>query len=135
MTFKVINFYPEYGEIELSNLLSDITFKMMLPIVDNKYVTSNISEITASDSYTEDRLKLAASAINISDVIALIDPEGLKFSLRIQRNKLLINSDWTQLPDVSLANVADWKTYRQTLRDISKQKGFPSEIVWPIAPQ
>ena len=135
MTFKVINFYPEYGEIELSNLLSDITFKMMLPIVDNKYVTSNISEITASDSYTEDRLKLAASAINISDVVALIDPEGLKFSLIIQRNKLLLDSDWTQLPDVSLPNVADWRTYRQTLRDVPKQTGFPTTIIWPIAPQ
>ena len=135
MTFKVINFYPKYGEIELSNLLSDITFKMMLPIVDNKYVTSNISEITASDSYTKDRLKLAASAINTSDVIALIDPEGLKFSSIIQRNKLLLDSDWTQLPDVSLPNVADWRIYRQTLRDVPKQTGFPTTIVWPIAPQ
>lgn len=135
MTFKVINFYPEYGEIELSDFLSDITFKIMLPIADSKYDTNTISAIISSDAHTEDRLKLAALATNVDEVAALIDPEGLKFSVKLQRDKLLLNSDWTQLPDVSLTNVADWRTYRQLLRDVSKQKGFPSEIIWPVAPQ
>ena len=38
--------------------------------------------------------------------------------LREIRNKLLEESDWTQSRDVTLSNDADWKTYRQALRDL-----------------
>ena len=40
--------------------------------------------------------------------------------LRTQRNILLSETDWTQSRDVTLSNDADWKTYRQELRDITK---------------
>jgi hypothetical protein len=51
------------------------------------------------------------------------------------RNELLSNSDWTQLFDVSVPNKADWATYRQALRDIPDQQGYPENVIWPIAPQ
>lgn len=50
------------------------------------------------------------------------------------RNILLLESDWTQLPDVTLANRAEWVTYRQALRDITDQPGFPNNIIWPVSP-
>jgi len=50
------------------------------------------------------------------------------------RNVLLLESDWTQLPDVTLANRAEWVTYRQALRDITDQPGFPNNIIWPVSP-
>ena len=40
--------------------------------------------------------------------------------LRDVRNQILAQSDWTQSRDVTLSNDADWKTYRQALRDITK---------------
>ena len=42
--------------------------------------------------------------------------------LRANRNARLINSDWTQLPDTKLTDSkkAEWVTYRQSLRDITK---------------
>ena len=49
------------------------------------------------------------------------------------RNQLLFNSDWTQLADAPV-NRAAWATYRQALRDISKQAGFPLGINWPEKP-
>ena len=55
-------------------------------------------------------------------------------SIRIQRNQLLEESDWTQSNDISLDNDADWKTYRQTLRDITKQSGFPTDVTFPTKP-
>ena len=50
-----------------------------------------------------------------------------------QRNALLANSDWTQLADVPLTAEmkAQWATYRQALRDITDQSGFPDQINWP----
>lgn len=53
-----------------------------------------------------------------------------------KRNALLADSDWTQLPDVPLSaeDKAAWAAYRQQLRDITDQPGFPNEIVWPVQP-
>ena len=52
--------------------------------------------------------------------------------IRSERNRLLTDSDWTQLPD-SPADKTAWATYRQQLRDITNQTD-PFNIVWPIAP-
>jgi hypothetical protein len=54
---------------------------------------------------------------------------------KTRRNRLLYETDWTQMPDVTLANKAAWATYRQALRDITKQSGFPENIIWPTPPQ
>ena len=43
-------------------------------------------------------------------------------------------SDWTQLPDVPLATKEAWAIYRQALRDITSQSGFPLNIEWPVEP-
>lgn len=51
------------------------------------------------------------------------------------RNDLLAGSDWTQLPDVPLDTKAAWAEYRQALRDITEQPGYPFDIVWPTPPQ
>ena len=40
--------------------------------------------------------------------------------LRIERNRRLAETDWTQSRDVILENDAEWKTYRQALRDLPK---------------
>ena len=47
--------------------------------------------------------------------------EELNF-LRQHRNKLLAESDWTVMPDspLSESTQTEWKTYRQSLRDITK---------------
>jgi hypothetical protein len=54
--------------------------------------------------------------------------------IQYQRDGLLANSDWTQLPDVTLSNKTEWATYRQELRDITKQTD-PFNIIWPTPPQ
>ena len=52
---------------------------------------------------------------------------------RFQRNTLLAASDWTQVADAPVDQAA-WATYRQALRDITSQEGFPEAITWPVAP-
>jgi hypothetical protein len=53
---------------------------------------------------------------------------------RAQRNQLLTASDWTQIADAPVDKAA-WATYRQELRDISAQEGFPWAVVWPTQPE
>ena len=52
-----------------------------------------------------------------------------------KRSKLLIESDWTQLPDVPLVTKLAWAEYRQLLRDITDQVGYPLNIIWPDKPE
>ena len=59
--------------------------------------------------------------------------EVLATAARDQRNALLTQSDWTQVADAPVDQAA-WATYRQALRDVPAQAGFPETIVWPIAP-
>lgn len=53
---------------------------------------------------------------------------------RAKRNSLLSASDWTQLPDVPQATKDLWVAYRQALRDVTSQAGFPASIAWPTPP-
>lgn len=55
---------------------------------------------------------------------------------RVRRANLLAKSDWTQIPDSPLSTEVreQWATYRQALRDITTQEGFPLNITWPQAP-
>ena len=61
------------------------------------------------------------------------EPEDPAVVSRRQRDYLLASSDWTQLTD-SPVNKSEWSTYRSLLRDVPKQSGFPSDIVWPTKP-
>ena len=54
-------------------------------------------------------------------------------SVRASRTEKLKDCDWTQISD-STADKATWATYRQALRDISAQAGFPWTVVWPTQP-
>ena len=54
---------------------------------------------------------------------------------RTQRDALLAESDWTVLPDAPVADEQDWKDYRQSLRDVPEQEGFPTDINWPTKPE
>lgn len=53
--------------------------------------------------------------------------------VRLERNAKIALTDWTQLSD-ALVDKAVWATYRQALRDITSQAGFPWTITWPDAP-
>lgn len=63
---------------------------------------------------------------------AMKDAEQAK-SVRQQRTEKLKDSDWTQLADAPVDKAA-WATYRQALRDITAQPGFPWSVDWPVAP-
>lgn len=56
-------------------------------------------------------------------------------SVRATRGALLAASDWTQLADVPQAAREAWAPYRQALRDVPSQDGFPGAAVWPEAPK
>ena len=52
--------------------------------------------------------------------------------VRAERNGKIAACDWRVLPDVLNSDV--WKVYRQALRDVPGQPGFPENVVWPVEP-
>lgn len=60
--------------------------------------------------------------------------DSVAASIRSQRDSLLATSDWTQVPDAPVDQAA-WAVYRQALRDITTQAGFPHEVIWPVKPE
>ncbi len=63
--------------------------------------------------------------------------EQQEMQIRAQRNSLLTLCDWTQLPDAPLTaeQKQTWVEYRQALRDVPEQAGFPENVVWPSTPE
>lgn len=97
-----------------------------LPDCDPKYhvtINGRVTEMTDSE-------KAAVDAVET----ALADREAME--IRIDRNSRLAACDWTQLIDCPLNSdtIRAWMNYRQDLRDITTQPGFPDNVTWPEQP-
>jgi len=69
------------------------------------------------------------------DLSVLPGPEEIALqNLRNERDRLLVETDWTQLPDVPETTKNAWQTYRQELRDITKTYQSIDNVVWPTKP-
>ena len=93
--------------------------------VDGKWYTKHILGPVFTDGETtaaEQEVAYKASK----------DTEQAK-SVRSTRGEKLEDSDWTQVADAPV-DKAVWATYRQALRDVTTQSGFPWTITWPDAP-
>lgn len=56
----------------------------------------------------------------------------LAAQVRAERDLRLMQTDWIYLPDVTPPeDIASWEAYRQALRDVPQQVGFPGEVRWP----
>lgn len=53
-------------------------------------------------------------------------------NVRNERDRLLSQSDWRALNDQTLS--PEWETYRQALREVPQQAGFPFSVNWPTLP-
>ena len=97
-----------------------------IELVDGKWFTKYVLGPIFTDN------EEATAAEQEAAYKAQKDAEQAK-NVREQRNKLLSESDWTQLADAPVDAVI-WSNYRQELRDVTKQDGFPFSVVWPESP-
>lgn len=70
------------------------------------------------------------------DAITAKDAEQAK-GIRATRDEKLKETDWMVIrsAETSVALAAEWATYRQALRDVTSQSGFPWEVTWPTQPE
>jgi len=70
-----------------------------------------------------------------AEVARLIAEQPAK-EARAKRDRLLTESDWVTIRATDTGNPVptEWQSYRQALRDLPQQAGFPQEVVWPNPP-
>jgi hypothetical protein len=96
------------------------------------------NEVFGYDADQGDLISLAVSNPDMVDITAewppAVDQDLIaENEVRSKRNILLSQSDWTQVADAPVDQPA-WATYRQALRDVPQQAGFPHEVDWPAKP-
>ena len=86
--------------------------------------------------YTESNYQLALSEAYQGEVTVEDVPETAD-EIRAKRDKLLADTDWTQTLDapIDAATREAMRTYRQPLRDVPQQDGFPTDVQWPELPE
>lgn len=98
--------------------------------VDGKWYTKYVLGPVFTDTTVDGVTTTAAE--NEAAYKAMKDAEQAK-SVRATRGEKLKDTDWTQVADAPVDRAA-WATYRQALRDISGQAGFPWTVTWPEMP-
>jgi hypothetical protein len=98
--------------------------------IDGKWYTKHVLGPIFTDTTVEGVTTTASE--HEAAYKASKDAEQAK-SVREQRGEKLADCDWTQVAD-SPVDKTVWATYRQALRDITTQSGFPWTITWPDAP-
>lgn len=81
-------------------------------------------------------ITLVDGEVNIEeeDLLALWEEQRLPM-LRQERDKRLVESDWTQGADVPESIKTAWQPYRQALRDITNTYTSLDDVVWPDKPE
>ena len=85
-----------------------------------------------TENIAEAPMTIVDGVVQINYIKKAFSEEEQAFNVRSQRNSNLRGSDWMALNDVTMPE--KWKTYRQALRDIPEQSGFPSNVAWPEPP-
>lgn len=106
------------------------------------------SKLLESDSVVLKTLQLASEVADFNNIEKLnlfkslipdIRTDGLEYLAVVQKNRdtLLDASDWIVVKslEAGVSVPSNWVTYRQALRDVPAQSGYPDSITWPIKPE
>ena len=100
------------------------------------YVCSLVNE-DDNDLTLTIRKAIKNGDLDVADYVEpTVDVEDLATKIRMQRNNLLKQTDYLMMSDYPIESdrLAKVKIYRQALRDIPEQEGFPRTITWPEKP-
>jgi len=110
-------------------------------IKDGKVIATHANEQEVEDLYPGAEVFTYEGSLKPGDIDprAFLHNEDALKALRIKRDVLLRESDWTQLQDAPISQTTQdaWKVYRQALRDLPATLGEKSlvEVEWPKEPK
>jgi hypothetical protein len=110
-----------------NGIVVDVSRVNPLSIFAPEYATRFIQ---APDNVTHN-WKFDGVAFTPPDPVPVVEKA---LQVRGERDYLLSLTDWTQAKDIPNAISSTWVPYRQALRDIPQQPGFPDNVQWPSRP-
>lgn len=123
------SFPPQLTEALLDDFAADPVFEGPQPTTTRYQFVARQGVIQIGDKWHTNYVAIDMSP----EAQAALDAQQAA-NVRTERNRLLAESDWTQLPD-SPPDPLVWGLYRKALRDLPTQSGFPWDIVWPTQPE
>lgn len=146
--YYISDFNKETDTICVTFTQYNYTQYIVVPIYNEKYITGqDLDNYIMSFCPIIPEVKAKKSIVHNADYIdSLVDKikqdKTIKYNKKLEaislRHELLKSSDWTELPDANKTLTEDykilWNKYRQDLRDITEQPGWPLDIVWPKRP-
>ena len=111
-----------------------LTENSCLKVKDTKEFNSATQNLISSLPYIEDGFVYTVRIENKSQEQMETDNSIKAINIRLQRNYILKETDWTQGKDIPDEVSTVWATYRQALRDIPNQQEFPTNVTWPVPP-
>lgn len=134
--------YQENGKILSCGSCDDTSFESMTlgdGILMMEGIANPNSQMVIDNSITNLPINTIGDNLNCdfdyNAKIWVLNIPRFSMIVRNERNRLLLESDWTQTNDQSETTKLKWKSYRQALRDISLQQDFPQNIEWPTKPE
>ena len=114
-----VQFVQQNGDKQSIDNLTIVVLDELLPQSPNPNYSYNINTKQWEDARTKQQKYQEQANIILS-----------------QRNSILYSCDWTQIPNnpLTVEQQALWATYRQELRDITLQSGYPFNVIWPTPP-
>mgnify|MGYP002621591983 FL=1 len=89
---------------------------------------NNMQKIVNGELVDLTQAEIDSAAAQLNDYNQNVLPQ----EVRGQRNRLLAETDYLALSDSTLTS--DMAAYRQALRDVPSQEGFPTDVTWPVKP-
>lgn len=120
--------FPEQISDDIAASFNCFPVTPTTPPVDDYTVNLERTAIKQGKDWVEKWISTPATSEQIVERIAAKANE-----VRAERNARLAACDWTQLPDAPVDRLS-WASYRQDLRDVTSQPGFPWDVKWPLQP-
>ena len=118
------------GETVIEGTANDITQYIVDGVVTDYTEEQLLAKSSTPYGYVWDNLTMTAvKHLDDADISTVLAARA-----RAKRNKMLTDCDWTQTDDQTPATKGKFRAFRQELRDVTKQAGFPNAINWPIPP-
>ena len=139
-SYEILSADPETGSMEVRYARAG--YEPVLAAVPLPRVGRELEEIVAAYAplavWEVAEVAFAAVEVGASgelDLLVAAPVADLAAQVRAERDMRLMQTDWIYLPDVTPPeDIAAWKAYRQGLRDVPQQEGFPGEVSWPLGP-
>jgi hypothetical protein len=131
--FNGLDLYPAFQgtEVNLSGHTLETVFTEDAPAYDQR--TQRLVSAEAP-VYEGGRWVIKLQVVNKTPEELAEQEAAQAAAVRSERNARLAACDWTQLADAPVDDLA-WAAYRQELRDVPNQPGFPWDVQWPAKPE